>query len=532
MPQLRLEQSLVDDRYEIADRLGLGSYSEIFVARDRQADGRQVVIKALNTSLQGTPDVELERTLIENFQNEAICLDAVRHPHVILRLGHGTAADLLDVPFHFLVLEYMPGGDLLELCRARVGSALSLGQTLSFFQQACEALAFAHSRGIIHRDLKPNNFLLSGDHRFLKVADFGVAKLTSDAGAEITRVGAGTYAPPEHHPDEDWTDQAELKDLEQPVPDELVVNDRRRVNGGRRLTYAADIYSLAKSVYTVVCGRAPSRFVRQQITSLPPGIADEPWAGDLLKVLRRATATEVDERHQSVVEFWNELASVGAFVKDEVFDDELTRVRPKLKVNPGTMPSKPEQPDFEPVLASSAAHGAYSNAPQATPAAGVIGRSPKIVVDLRPHAPLEVVPSAERIASGGQAAVPQTSAEPSRLEAVTAVLRRVLLISVLVVALIGALAGTYMYARRISESRVEIVAPNGLFVRSGPSPGYEGLGVVPHGSHHRLLTRADNGWIQIRVLQWDESTRHPSGETDGWINGSSQYVSVADRRWW
>src|SRR5262252_8310789 len=112
MPQLRLEQSLVDDRYEIADRLGLGSYSEIFVASDRETDGQQVVIKALNTSLQGTPDVELERTLIDNFQNEAICLDTVRHPHVILRLGHGTAADLLGVPFHFLVLEYMPGGDL------------------------------------------------------------------------------------------------------------------------------------------------------------------------------------------------------------------------------------------------------------------------------------------------------------------------------------------------------------------------------------------------------------------------------------
>jgi hypothetical protein len=46
------------------------------------------------------------------------------------------------------------------------------------------------------------------------------------------------------------------------------------------------------------------------------------------------------------------------------------------------------------------------------------------------------------------------------------------------------------------------------------------------------LTRADNGWIQIRVSQWDESTRHPSEETDGWINGSSQYVSVDERRWW
>ena len=179
MPELRLEQSLVDDRYEVRERLGLGSYAEIFVAYDRQASGEEIVIKALNTSLQGTPDGELERTLIENLQNEAIALDTVRHPHVILRLGHGTAADLRGVPFHYLVLEYMSGGDLLHFCRKRPGYALKLPEALFYFRQVCEGLAYAHEQGIIHRDLKPNNFLLDADHQTLKVADFGVAKLSS-----------------------------------------------------------------------------------------------------------------------------------------------------------------------------------------------------------------------------------------------------------------------------------------------------------------------------------------------------------------
>src|SRR5262245_34698912 len=169
MPELKLENSLVDGRYEVFERLGRGSYSEIFVARDRQAGGMEVVIKALNTSLQGTPDVDLERTLIENFQNEAIALDAVRHSNVILRLGHGTAADLRRVPFHYLVLEYLPGGDLLRLCRERPRNSLRLEEALSYFKQASEALAFAHSHGIIHRDLKPNNFLLTADHHTLKI---------------------------------------------------------------------------------------------------------------------------------------------------------------------------------------------------------------------------------------------------------------------------------------------------------------------------------------------------------------------------
>src|SRR5262249_56992203 len=152
MPELKLEHSLVDGRYEVYERLSRGSYAEIFVAYDRQAGRVPVVIKALNTSLQGTPDPDLERTLVENFQNEAIALDAVRHPHVILRMGHGTPADLRGVPFHYLVLEYMPGGDLLELCRHRPASALPLDDAISYFQQACEALAYAHGKGIIHRD--------------------------------------------------------------------------------------------------------------------------------------------------------------------------------------------------------------------------------------------------------------------------------------------------------------------------------------------------------------------------------------------
>ncbi|MCV4771297.1 hypothetical protein OFC10_35215, partial [Escherichia coli] len=75
-----------------------GSYAEIFKARDILAAPHTphsiVVIKALNVFLQDDPDKDLERTLVENFQNEAVALDRVRHPNVISRLGHGTARDL------------------------------------------------------------------------------------------------------------------------------------------------------------------------------------------------------------------------------------------------------------------------------------------------------------------------------------------------------------------------------------------------------------------------------------------------------
>ncbi len=334
MPELKLENSLVDNRYEVVERLGRGSFAEIFVARDRETGGMEVVLKALNTSLQGTPDTEMEQTLIENFRNEAVALDAVRHPRVILRLGHGTATDLRGTPFHYLSLEYMPGGDLLNLCRARPGNALPLDEALFYFKQACEALAYAHDKRIIHRDLKPNNFLLSADRRTLKIADFGVAKIATGEDNEITRVGSDIYAPPEHHPGE--------------------------ISGGvgARLTASADIYSLAKSFYSIVCGHPPIQFRCGPIICLPADSMNESVRRHLLGVLRRATDDDPAARYASVVEFWSDLAQVASVGEDEKTDealddaDDTTIIRLRLNVVPGAMPSGPERPDFNPALAS------------------------------------------------------------------------------------------------------------------------------------------------------------------------------------
>jgi serine/threonine-protein kinase len=502
MSELKLENSLVDDRFEVRERLSPGSYAEIFVARDRAAGGTEVVIKALNTSLQGTPDVELERTLIENFQNEALALDAVRHPHVILRLGHGTAADLRDVPFHYLVLEYLPGGDLLRLCRSRPGNALKLAEALAYFRQVCEALAYAHSRGIIHRDLKPNNFLLSADHRTLKVADFGVAKITAGDDGIITRVGAGTYAPPEHHPDD-------------------------RTGRAGRLTAGADIYSLAKSFYTVLTGHPPNEFICRPIERLPESLRSEPWAEALLAVLRRATANEVEARHGSVIEFWNDLAGVAAQASIEEEAELETRVRPRLKVGPGELPVTPVRPDFDLVLAS--ASSSPSRPPGRAPGF-VQARKPKIVVDLKPPAP----PARARVEPPARPAAPIRSVPvQARLaERFSANLRRRLFAALLGIAFIGLLVSTYNFTRANSPlQQVEVIAQN-LNVRMGPSYQYAVMGTVSKGSRHRLLGQSENGWVRIEVGQWNEALPHDQTQKQGWVNGGTEYVSIVGRRWW
>ncbi len=125
MPELKLQQSRLDGRFDIIECLGRGSYAEIYVARDNAAtDGapETVVIKALNMFLQDAPDEALEHTLIANFQNEAVALDRVRHPNIISRLGHGTAIDLAGTTFHYIVLEYLSGGDMAALSRSQASA--------------------------------------------------------------------------------------------------------------------------------------------------------------------------------------------------------------------------------------------------------------------------------------------------------------------------------------------------------------------------------------------------------------------------
>ncbi len=518
MPELKLENSLVDDRYEVRERLGLGSYAEIFVARDHQSGQREVVIKALNTSLQGTPDADLESTLIENFQNEAIALDTVRHPHVILRLGHGTAADLRNVPFHYLVLEFMPGGDLLQLCRKQPGSALKLHHALLYFRQICEALAYAHSQGVIHRDLKPNNFLLSRDQQKLKIADFGVAKLTSEENTEITRVGTGIYAPPEHHPDDP---------------------------GGNfgKLTAAADIYSLAKSFFTVVCGRAPSEFYRKQITALPVSFQAQAWAEALLKVLRKATADEAPARPASVTEFWSDLAEVATFAQEA--DEVETQVRPRLRVNPGALPTAPITPEFEPVLASAASINVMLPSLTQAVATGETHKAADkvsdyappmkkgIVVDLKPSAPPVMPPVAPKLTmrNGRASALPvdHTMTDPDRPSASATLIKVAVIALLCALALFGALVGVHRYAARYAQNRaaerVEIV-PKNLNVRTGPGIQFEIVGAIAQGTSHRILERGD-GWMRIEVGQWSRDpdvTQHAGNQNEGWISACLQCV--------
>lgn len=529
MPSLQLEHSIVDDRYEVRRRLSHGSYAEIYEAYDLTRQRRAVIIKALNTSLQGTPEEDLERTLVENFQNEAIALDTVGHPNVIRRLGHGTAADLVGTPFHYIVLEFMPGGDLMALCRKR---PLTLEEMLYYVRQLCEALALAHERGVIHRDIKPQNLLLSGDGATIKVTDFGVAKVGhADPQAEHTRVGTDLYAPPEHNPNADEETERE------------------------RLTCSADVYSLAKTIYAAMTGRAPRQFARLPIAELPPELAGKPWGPRLLEILRRATSTSVAERYPSVSAFRDDLVTLESLATEE---DEQTRVRPREAMHAATGPLVPAAtPEFAPTLAANKTP--VSGSPRYTtgplpgvvpqPQAGIaVASPPRIVVDIgaqKASAPVAVAtsqPSAAPVASRGPAPLirpaPHTVARPqgdqesySYREDLKDLFwtgwKKHIAILLLALVLMGAVAAVFVEVYRSVASRglkLGSVTAQQLTLRDGPSMSSNDVGRLPYGTRVRIIeTGADGQWLHVEVVQLGDAV--PDEQPDsGWVG--ARFVAI------
>jgi len=277
MYDLHLENSLIGNRYHIRRRMRCGSFTELFFGFD-QVVNQVVIIKALNVAIKGTPDAELEQKLIEYFATEAEVLNRLQHPHIIKCLAHGSAADLDGRIFHYLVLEYMPGGDLMTLCRGR---RLPLPRALGYCHQVCLGLAHAHEHGVIHRDIKPQNLLLEAELKQVKISDFGIAKILRGEDDEITRgIGTETYAPPEC-----------FGHQENPA----------------NLTPAADVYGLAKTLYVMVSGGSPREFFQRPIAQLPTDIMSQSWAPKLLQVINNATQHDPVDRYATVAAFWEEL---------------------------------------------------------------------------------------------------------------------------------------------------------------------------------------------------------------------------------
>lgn len=518
MRELSLSNCRIDKRYDVVDILGRGSYAEIFVARDSlsspQTSHNQVVIKALNVFLQNDLDPDLERTLVENFQNEAVALDRVRHPNVISRLGHGTARDLAGTVFHYLVLEYMAGGDLQKQTRE---SQLSLKQALHYCEQVCAGLRHAHAQGIIHRDIKPQNLLLTKDKDVVKIADFGVARLGS-SDAPITRVGTNVYAPPEHSP---------------------FVQAANGVATVAKLSPASDIYSLAKSMYAIITGESPRFYTGGPITDLPINWRTEEWAPELKRVLHRATQDDPLERPQTIEDFWTDLGELRRFAADF---ETATKVRPKFHATPqanvakGYSPIAPQQARF-----NTSRELKLKNAfqPAHTPLRIDVEKLP-FPPAMPPKQPMQRVENYWPEQQSKPEDAPQILDEAQIADAAARKRRRrkrLLAIAVVLVVFFGGLYATSAFLRSSGIlSGISIGAPDkvatantDINLRPEPSANSKPIGLVTKDSRVSIV-KQQGVWYQVDVIEQGRELDPPLATNRGWLHG--RYLILEDGNNW
>ena len=173
--------------YTIQRLLGSGGMADVYLAWDN-ANRWPVALKVLRAAPGRDPK------LLKRFEREAALLMKLRHPHIIQVYD----ANLLDDGRTYIAMEYVAGGDLVDLIHQRRGK-LTTTESLYLMRRVAGAMAHAHERGIVHRDLKPSNVLLRADSGEPVIADLGIAAFAGDHKLTGTREAMGTpqYMAPE-----------------------------------------------------------------------------------------------------------------------------------------------------------------------------------------------------------------------------------------------------------------------------------------------------------------------------------------------
>ncbi|MFW5926392.1 MAG: serine/threonine-protein kinase [Myxococcota bacterium] len=261
--------------YRLTERVAAGGMSSVYRA-SREGVDRPLAVKVLRRALAGDA-VQRDR-----FLREAGAVDRIDHPNVVRVEDFGETEDGLV----FLVMEYVEGTPLLSIMgRGR----LPIDQGLHIAAQVAGALGTAHRHGVIHRDLKPENILLTcrdGDPRFVKVLDFGIAKILDAPSLTGSQQIFGTpgYIAPEYI-------QSNAID-------------------GR-----ADVYSLGVILYELITGALPFDYeypadlLAKHVTEepIPPHVRDPAVPPEIDALLLRCLCKDPNERFDDCEQFLREL---------------------------------------------------------------------------------------------------------------------------------------------------------------------------------------------------------------------------------
>ena len=274
---------VVNGKFRIEAMLGQGGMGKVYRGRHLTLD-RPVVLKMLH------PDLSTDPQVVQRFQREARAASRLNHPNSIAVLDFGAAED----GTLFMAMEFLSGRDLARI----LADEFPLGEAriVRIGAQILSALAEAHAQGIVHRDLKPENVMVEprrGEPDFVKVLDFGIAKITAPGANEpkLTQAGLVCGTPEYMSPE-----QARGADI-----------DSR-----------SDLYSTGVILYQLATGELPFQsdtpvgYLTKHLTEAPVP-ARERWT-DLSEaldgVIARAMEKDVTRRFQTAEEMREALLAV------------------------------------------------------------------------------------------------------------------------------------------------------------------------------------------------------------------------------
>lgn len=270
------EGRLLNNRYQLLERLGTGGMADVFRSRDLMLE-RTVAIKVLHEVYSD------DKSFQDRFRQEARAAANLSHPNIVTVHDFG-----FDNGQLFIVMEYIPGKDLKTILRQR--GRYSIEEGIPLLVQACAGIGYAHRAGIVHCDVKPHNMIVTPDGR-LKVTDFGIARALStimpDERADVV------WGSPQYFSPEQAVGEA-------PSP-------------------ASDVYSLGVVLYEVLTGALPftapsseelARLHLEQ-TPIPPSeyVPDIPPA--LEQIILKVLSKEPAARYRTADQFGRVLLRFG-----------------------------------------------------------------------------------------------------------------------------------------------------------------------------------------------------------------------------
>lgn len=290
--------------YKVVEVIGRGGMGIIYKAHDQWMD-RTIAIKMLHQHL-----VHDQQSLLR-FNQEAKAAGNIEHPNVIQAYDFGVAP-ITEQPF--LVMEYLQGRSLSDLIEGE--GQIESERGVNIFIQACEALAAAHAKNVLHRDLKPSNIMLiqtKDQPDFVKIVDFGIAKLLPGSGKEMQLTQTGeVFGSPLYM-----------------SPEQFI---------GRKIDHRSDIYSLGCVMYEALMGKPP--IVGEHVLETMYKHINEPpkrfsemrselkISPKLEAVVMRALEKDADQRYQNMSELHDDLMLTKAGFKDR--RPFKTKVKAKL----------------------------------------------------------------------------------------------------------------------------------------------------------------------------------------------------------